>query len=72
MLFKKRFDIGPAICPRAVVLARGQRPRANTTARKAGPLTLIGPSPTLILLIGPLIQIASLLLSRAGGMLQGI
>ena len=33
MLLSKRFDIGPVICPRAVVLARGRRPRANTTAR---------------------------------------
>jgi len=27
-----RFDIGTVICPRAVVLALGLRPRANTTA----------------------------------------
>jgi len=33
MLLNKRFDIGTVICPRAVVLARGRRPRANTTAR---------------------------------------
>jgi len=26
------FDIGTVICPRAVVLALGLRPRANTTA----------------------------------------
>ena len=36
------------------------------------PLTLIGPGPTVILFIGPLIEIASLFLSRAGGMLQGL
>ena len=34
MLLNKRFDIGTVICPRAVVLARGRRPRANTTARE--------------------------------------
>jgi len=43
-----------------------------SNCRKAGPITLIGPGPTVILLIGPLIEIASLLLTRAGGMLQGI
>jgi len=40
----------------------------QSNCRKAGPITLIGPGPTVILLIGPLIEIASLLLSRAGGM----
>jgi len=43
-----------------------------SNCRKAGPITLIGPGPTVILLIGPLIQIASLLLGRAGGMLQAV
>jgi len=33
---------------------------------KAGPITLIGPGITVILLIGPLIEIAILLLSRDG------
>jgi len=33
MLLNKGFDIGTDIYPRAVVLARGQRPRANKTAR---------------------------------------
>ena len=33
MLLNKRFDIGTVICPRAVVLARGRRPRVDTTAR---------------------------------------
>jgi len=33
MLLNKRFDIGIVICPMAVVLARGRRPRFNTTAR---------------------------------------
>jgi len=32
-LLNKRFDIDTVICPRAVVLAQGRRPRANTTAR---------------------------------------
>jgi len=32
MLLNKRFDIGTFICPRAVVIALGLRPRANTTA----------------------------------------
>ena len=46
---------------------------ANPIAAKAGPITLICPGATVILLIiGPLIEIASLLLTRAGGMLQGI
>jgi len=46
---------------------------ANQSAKKkTGPITLIGPGPTVILLIGPLIQIVSLLLGRADGMLQGI
>ena len=40
-----------------------------SNCRKAGPITLIGPGPTVILLIGPVIEIASLLLTRAGGML---
>jgi len=71
MLLNKRFDIGTVICPRAVVLARGRRPRAITTAR--GQITdKFGPGPTVILLIGPLIQFASRLLSRAGEMLQGV
>ena len=33
MLLNNRFDIGTVICPRAVVLARDRRPRANSTAR---------------------------------------
>jgi len=33
MLINKRFDIGIVISPRAVVWARGRKPRANTTAR---------------------------------------
>jgi len=33
MLLNKRFDIGTVIFSRVVVLARGRRPRANTTAR---------------------------------------
>jgi len=45
---------------------------SQSNCRKVGPITLIGPGPTVILLIGPLIENASLLLSRAGGMLQGI
>jgi len=32
MSLNKIFDIGTVICPRAVVIARGLRPRANTTA----------------------------------------
>jgi len=31
---KKRFDIGTVIFPRAFVLDRVRRPRANTTARE--------------------------------------
>jgi len=45
---------------------------SQSNCRKAGPITLIDPGPTVILLIGPLIESASLLLSRAGGMLQSI
>ena len=33
MLLNNRFDIGIVFCPRAVVLTRCRRPRANTTAR---------------------------------------
>ena len=33
MLLNKRFDIDTVICPRAVVLAWGRRPSANTTAQ---------------------------------------
>jgi len=43
---------------------------SQSNCRKAGLITLFGPGPTVILLIGPLIEIASLLLSRAGEMLQ--
>ena len=45
---------------------------SQSNCRKAGPITLIGPGPKVIFIIGPLIEIVSLLLSRAGGMLQGI
>ena len=45
---------------------------SQSNYRKAGPITLIGRGPTVILLIGLLIEIASLLLIRAGGLLQGI
>ena len=47
---------------------------ANQIAGKQGQYknNTFGPGPTVILLIGPLIQIASLVLGRAGGMLQGI
>jgi len=45
---------------------------SQSNCRKAGPITLIGPDSTVILLTGLLIEIASQLLSRAGGMLQGI
>ena len=33
MLLNNIFDIGTVICSRAIVLARGRRSRANTTAR---------------------------------------
>ena len=33
MLLNKRFDTGTVILQRAVVLARGRRPTANTNAR---------------------------------------
>jgi len=39
MLLNKRFDIGTVICPRVVVMARGRRTRANTTAR--GQITVL-------------------------------
>ena len=55
MLLNKRFDTGTVICPRAVVLARGRRANNKTT---------LGPGTTVILLIGPIIEIASL--SRVG------
>jgi len=45
---------------------------SQLNCRKAEPITLIGPGPTVILLIGPFIEITSLLLSRASGMLQCI
>jgi len=47
---------------------------ANQIERKKGPINnnTFGPGPTVILLIGPLIEIASLLLSRAVGLVQGI
>ena len=45
---------------------------SQSNCKKEGPITLIGPGPTVILLIGPLIGNASLILSGAGGMLQGI
>ena len=37
MLLIKQFRIGPVTSPRSAVLARGRRPRANTTDR--GPVT---------------------------------
>jgi len=39
---------------------------SQSNCRKAGPITRIGPGPAVILLIGPLIEIASQLLCRAG------
>jgi len=45
---------------------------SQSNCRKAGAITLIGPGSTVILLIGPLIEIASMILSKADGMLQGI
>jgi len=47
---------------------------SQSNCRKAGPNknNTFGPGPTEILLIVSLIQIASLLLSRVGGILQGI
>ena len=47
---------------------------SQSHSRKAGPVknNNFSPGPTLILLIGPLIIIARLLLSRAGGMLKGL
>ena len=48
---------------------------SQSHCRKAEPKknnTTFGPGPTVILLIGPLIENASLLLSRAGGILQGL
>jgi len=43
-----------------------------SNCRKTGPITLIGPGPTVILLIGPPIEIANPLLSMVGGILQGV
>ena len=33
-VINKRVDIGTVICPRAFVIARGQRPGANTTVTR--------------------------------------
>jgi len=47
---------------------------SQSNCRRAGPIknNTFGPGPTVILLIGQFIEIASLLLSRVGGMLHGI
>jgi len=46
---------------------------ANQIAGNQGQcVTSITPGPTVVLLIGPLIESESLLLSSSGGMLQGI
>jgi len=47
---------------------------SQSNCRKAGPISnnTFGPGPTVILLIGPLIQFASPLLSWAGEILQGV
>jgi len=46
----------------------------SANLRKAGPIKIdsFGSCPTVILLIGPLIEISSLLFSRVCGMLQGL
>jgi len=50
------------------------RKNNQSNCRKAGPIlnNTFGPGPTVILLIGPLFEFASRLLSRAGEMLQGV